>query len=194
MRQSAFSEKADQPPVNRREFLYYLWTASAALLLVEGGVGLAWYLSARMSSNPKRFIELDLKKLPAVGASPVRLVANKPVVWLNNTSAGVYVFRDICTYHGCIFMDSDQGTQLHPYPHFICPCCGSQFNYDGHRVYGPALRNLHQVQVIVETADGRRVTPDSGGPVNIDGAKRTTVALDVLIYGKLRPEVKQLAY
>ena len=171
-----------QSGVSRREFLYYIWSASAALLFVESGAGIVWFWGARMHPRSDTLVDLDLKELPAV--SEVFYVPGR--FWLASTQAGLIVWRNLCTHLGCTLNASEQGTQLHPFPHFFCPCHGAEFTYDGYCIVGPATRALDRFRVIVYAPDETRQTDDGGSAVNVDGAVRIQVDTEVVIFGAPR--------
>jgi hypothetical protein len=182
MTESKPVDQRDQPAVSRREFLYYIWSASAALLFVEAGAGIGWFWSAQMRPRSTTLIELDLKELPTIG--DVFYVPGR--FWLFNVSTGLIVWRRECSYCGCLFKVA-QPTSMNPYPLFICPCCGSRFTFYGNSIYGPANRNLDRFRIIAYTSDETRQTDASDSPMNIDGVVRIQVDTEVVIYGAPRP-------
>jgi cytochrome b6-f complex iron-sulfur subunit len=167
-------------PVSRREFLYYIWAASAGLLTVEAGVGLAWFLSASRDIPVKEtLLHLSPAEIPEIGSSPIR---HEKKVWFSNTPQGFFAFRDLCPHLGCYVRWVKTNNR------FECPCHGAKFHADGTYIEGPAYRNLDSYKVVVTTPDGERVSPteDGGGPVNITGAIEITVDLEVQLFGKAR--------
>ena len=170
--------------ISRQEFLYYIWSASAALLFVEASAGIAWYFSGGMRRRSETLLEVDLKTLPPVGWATAMM--NGPALLLSNTAKGLVVWQNTCPHMGCLFKISPQGTPSHEYPQFVCPCHGTAFTFDGRFIMGPAYHDPDQYRVIVTTPDEARVTPVEGGPVNIEGAVRIQIDTEAIIYGKPR--------
>src|SRR5207237_10715876 len=74
---------ATPPSMSRREFLYYVWAASMALFLAEGGGAVLWFAVPRF--KPGEFggvFRLDLGKLPPPDGAPVAFDAGR--FWLVN--------------------------------------------------------------------------------------------------------------
>jgi cytochrome b6-f complex iron-sulfur subunit len=176
MENSTPSTPASGEPINRREFLYYVWAASAALLLAESGAGIAWYLSP-YKQRKETLIKVDLPALLESGDVPVR---QHPKVWLSNTPSGLFAFHNICTHLGCTVR------WIPTRDRFECPCHGAKFKRDGAYIEGPAYRSMDSLQVRVNTPDGIRTTPKEGGPVSIKDATAIEVDLQVYIYGQPR--------
>jgi cytochrome b6-f complex iron-sulfur subunit len=162
---------------SRREFLYYIWAASAALLLAESGVGLAWYMSAKDKPRSETLLRVDIQALNEAGTVPLYLY---PKVWLCNTPEGLYAFHDYCTHLGCIIKWVKSNTR------FECPCHAAKFEKNGIYIEGPTLRHLDSYLIRVNTPEGIRETPKDGGPVDIADAISIEVDLEVYILGKPR--------
>jgi cytochrome b6-f complex iron-sulfur subunit len=172
MEESILSPK----PMTRREFLYYIWAASAALLTVESAVGLAWFLSAsRDIPRKETLLHIDLSEIPQAGSPPIH---RDKRLWFTNTLKGFYVLNDLCTHRHCAPKWVPTNSR------FECPCHGSKFKADGTYIEGPAPRNLDSFRIVVTTPNGQRVTPIGGGPVDISGATEIVVDLEAYIFGK----------
>src|SRR3954464_15029569 len=75
--------------VSRREFMYYIWGASMALLLAETGGAIIWFALPRFRAGEFGGVfNLDPATLPAKGSAPVGVPAGK--YWLSNTNNGLY--------------------------------------------------------------------------------------------------------
>jgi cytochrome b6-f complex iron-sulfur subunit len=167
--------------VTRREFLNYVWAASAALLFAEAGGAAIWFALPHG-------VEIGLYKLKLTDLSGSRDVpifyraSGLPGFWLSFTDKGLLVFSLECTYKGCFYKWVTTNHQ------FACPCCGSRFSANGERVFGPAKRNLDRYPVRVNLSlFSSRKTPVDGGPVSIDGATEIIVDTRHKILGKALP-------
>jgi cytochrome b6-f complex iron-sulfur subunit len=149
------------PPLNRREFLYYLWASSMAVFMA-GGAGATIWLTV------PRFLEgefggeftLPVSDLPAADTGPKEFAEGR--FWLINIGpqtsedprepgeyrlqTGVRAIFKVCTHLGCLYKWVPTNDR------FECPCHGSKFLQTGTRIDGPARRNLDQF--IVEVIDG----------------------------------------
>ncbi len=157
--------------VSRREFLYYIWGASLALLTAETAGTIIWFSLPRFRAGEFGGVfDLDPAALPAVGSAPVGRPEGK--FWLSNTKDGLLALSMVCTHLGCLFKWVDTNNR------FECPCHGSKFQADGTKIkgQGPAPRNLDRFVVTVTKGGGTDKTNANGGPVKVDGA--TNIAID----------------
>jgi cytochrome b6-f complex iron-sulfur subunit len=158
--------------VSRREFLYYIWGASMALLTAESVGGIIWFSLPRFRAGEFGGVfTLDPATLPPVGSSPVGFPSGK--FWLSNQQDGFRALSMVCTHLGCLFKWVETNHR------FECPCHGSKFEANGTKIkgLGPAPRNLDRFVVTVAKAGGATdKTSPTGGPVNIAGA--TSIAID----------------
>ena len=169
---------AQSKGVSRREFLFYIWGASLALFAGEAGGALIWFALPRFRAGEFGGIfELTPDKLPAASATSVPLLFAAGKFWLSNTDDGFRAISQVCTHLGCLYKWSDQGTSLHPFPHYVCPCHGSQFTNKGVYVDGPAPRNLDQFAVTVTYSDGTSKSSTVGG-ASVPVTNATTIAID----------------
>src|SRR5262245_18328327 len=123
--------------VSRREFLYYIWGASIALLTAESTGAIIWFSLPRFRAGEFGGIfNLDPATLPPTGASPVGFPSGK--FWLSNQKDGFRALSMVCTHLGCLFKWVETNHR------FECPCHGSKFQADGTKIkgLGPAPRNL----------------------------------------------------
>ncbi len=152
----------------RREFLYYIWGASIALLLGQFGAGLVWFIFPRFKEGEFGgefpFSPVDL---PVVGDVPYSVAAGR--FHVSNTPNGLLALYGVCTHLGCLPKWVPTNTR------FECPCHGSKFQGDGSYIEGPAPRALDRFVVTVTYADGSTAETDaSGGPVPLDPTKAIT--------------------
>jgi cytochrome b6-f complex iron-sulfur subunit len=164
-----------QPKLTRRELLNYAWLASLGILLVDvAGIGFLFSMPRFKEGEFGGVFTLGpVSALPPVAAPPV----NYPKVkfWLTRSEQGVTALYKVCTHLGCLYAWRDQEGK------FICPCHGSQFQYDGTYIRGPAPRSLDRFVVQVVTPDGQvlaETDPETGGPVPIPDDPDVTVRID----------------
>lgn len=157
--------------VTRREFLYYIWGASMALLLAEFGGAVIWFALPRFRAGEFGGVfTIDPASLPkaAIDATPGDFPAGK--FWLSNTDDGFRALSKVCTHLGCLFKWVGTNTR------FECPCHGSKFTNKGNYIEGPAPRNLDRFAVTVYYTDGTSKTSSAeGGPVPTTNAARIEV-------------------
>ncbi|HEY1407919.1 MAG TPA: Rieske 2Fe-2S domain-containing protein [Promineifilum sp.] len=154
---------ADASGVSRREFLYYIWGASIALITLQGAGLLLWFLIPRFREGEfGGFFTLPLTDLPDVNAPPANFADGR--FWLVNLDTnqpndlmyqapdepaaiqGVAAIYKVCTHLGCIYSWTPTNSR------FECPCHGSKYRLDGRRVESPAPRTLDRflVQAVAE--------------------------------------------
>jgi len=149
--------------VNRREFLFYIWGASMALFLGELGGGIVWFALPQFRAGEFGGVfELAPDKLPTAAVGTVPTAYTPAKIWLSNTDDGFRAISIVCTHLGCLYKWAPQGATGHEFPHFVCPCHGSQFTNKGEYVTGPASRSLDQFEVTVLYNDGTKAT--TAGP------------------------------
>lgn len=150
---------------SRREFLYYIWGASIALLLGEVTAGLLWFAFPRFKEGEfGGTFSFDPSALPAQGAPPDWNPGGR--FHVSNTVNGLLALYGVCTHLGCLpkWVSSNN--------RFECPCHGSKFEGNGIYIEGPAPRGLDRFPLVITYTDGTSVaTPESGGPVPIDPAR-----------------------
>ncbi|MCB9450779.1 MAG: Rieske 2Fe-2S domain-containing protein [Anaerolineaceae bacterium] len=162
---------------SRREFLYYIWGASIALLLGEAAAGLIWFALPRFKEGEFGGVfnvEGDL--VPAANKVPVSMPAGR--FWLSNVEGrGLYVLYGVCTHLGCLPKWVETNNR------FECPCHGSKYERTGKYIEGPAPRSLDKFEATVTFDDGTSVTSGAdgvppGGPLPIEGHTITNVAVN----------------
>lgn len=157
---------------SRREFLYYIWGASMALLLGEAAAGLIWFALPRFKEGTFGGIfNFPPDKVPQVGTAPVSEPAGR--FWVSNAPEGLVVLYGVCTHLGCLPKWVDQNNR------FECPCHGSKFELNGKYIEGPAPRSLDRFQTTITFDDGTQVvTNGNGDPIPLEGRTIVSIAID----------------
>ncbi|MBI3159490.1 MAG: Rieske 2Fe-2S domain-containing protein [Chloroflexi bacterium] len=165
----------EQLAVNRREFLNLAWLASLGFLTLEvSGFTIAFaYPRFKEGEFGGIFTYGPVADLPEVNTSPL----NYPKVkfWLSHTEEGIYALYKVCPHLGCLYGWSDQEFK------FICPCHGSQYEYNGTYIQGPAPRSLDRFVIRIvdgQTGEELAVTPDDGGPVAVPDNPNAVIRVD----------------
>jgi cytochrome b6-f complex iron-sulfur subunit len=153
---------------SRREFLYYIWGASIALLLGEAGAGLIWFALPRFREGTFGGIfNFPIDKIPLENAAPTQVPEGR--FWVSQPTEGLVVLFGVCTHLGCLPKWSVTNHR------FECPCHGSKYELDGLYIEGPAPRSLDRFQTTVTFEDGSTATMDSiGDPIPLDGRGNIT--------------------
>lgn len=150
---------------SRREFLYYIWGASIALLLGQASAGLIWFIFPRFREGEFGGVfPISRGDLPTLGQAPVSVPSGR--FWMSNTSNGVLALYGVCTHLGCLpkWVSTNE--------RFECPCHGSKFEGDGSYIEGPAPRGLDRFGITIVYTDGTEVQSDTtGAPVPLDPGK-----------------------
>lgn len=162
---TASGEGVTVPAPSRREFLYYIWGASIALLLGQAGAGVLWFAFPRFKEGEfGGEFPFDVAELPVVNEPPKTVTTGR--FHVSNTENGILALYGVCTHLGCLPKWVDTNGR------FECPCHGSKFNGDGSWIEGPAPRALDRFVVRVTYNDGTVAETDStGGPVALDPQK-----------------------
>lgn len=153
---------------SRREFLYYIWGASMALLLGEASAGLIWFAFPRFKEGEfGGTFTFNPEELPAAGTAPISVPAGR--FHVAHTEHGLYTLYGVCTHLGCLPKWVPTNNR------FECPCHGSKYELNGQWIEGPAPRGLDRFIASVTYADGEVVsTPANGGPITIDANRQIT--------------------
>lgn len=139
--------------ISRREFLYYIWGASIALVALQGAGLLVWFLIPRFREGEfGGTFTVSIDDVPPVNSSPINFAEGR--FWLVNLDSsqpnelmyqaqdepnpiqGVAAIYKVCTHLGCIYSWTPTNNR------FECPCHGSKYRLDGRRVEAPAPRTL----------------------------------------------------
>lgn len=146
--------------LTRREFMYYIWGASIAVLTLEFTGLLIWFMLPRFREGEfGGTFTLGLDVLPEVNEPPFNFADGR--FWLvnvNNTVEigcermwsvpgdgnilGAAAIYKVCTHLGCIYAWVDANNR------FECPCHGSKYRLDGRRIEAPAPRNLDRFKLL----------------------------------------------
>src|SRR6185369_12131468 len=155
----------------RREFLYYIWGASIALITGEVTAGIIWFALPRFKAGQFGGVFTYLAKdIPEQNAAPLNIPSGR--FWLANpiktdvTMEGFVALYGVCTHLGCLpkWVDTNH--------RFECPCHGSKYQLDGHWIEGPAPRSLDRFKTVVTFEDGTTATTnDAGDPIPLNGKK-----------------------
>lgn len=151
---------------SRREFLFYIWGASIALLTGEASAGLIWFAFPRFKEGEfGGTIVFDPEDLPAAGAPPSTNPTGR--FHITNTDEGLRALYQVCTHLGCLPKWVPTNTR------FECPCHGSKFELSGEWIEGPAPRHLDRFIATVVYVDGTTdETPPDGGPIPLDANRQ----------------------
>lgn len=170
---AAAQEKVTVAPPSRREFLYYIWTASILLLLGEVGAGILWFAYPRFKEGTFGGVfNFSPERLPAAGAAPESEPSGRfHVAHLEDDS--LIVLYGVCTHLGCL------PQWINTNDRFECPCHGSKFERDGLYIEGPAPRSLDRFRTTVTFEDGTVETmDDSGNPIPLAGRRIASIAIN----------------
>ncbi len=166
----AAGAKEQEPPeekmeVSRREFLNLAWLASLGFFLIPFGGSMLLFAYPRFKEGDfgGRFRIGDHTALPEVLQAPVANPKGK--YWLTRTEEDIRAIYKVCTHLGCLYNWQDQEFK------FICPCHGSQFDYESVYILGPAPRSLDLfVMEAVRESTGEVVhqTSDPNTPIPVE--------------------------
>jgi cytochrome b6-f complex iron-sulfur subunit len=157
---------------SRREFLYYIWGASMALLLGEATAGILWFSLPRFKEGTFGGVfNYPADKVPTASSPPVNVPEGR--YWVSNVEgAGLVVLYGVCT-HRCLPKWVDNNNR------FECPCHGSKYQKDGHYIEGPAPRSLDRFSTTITFTDGSSaVMNDNGDPIPLEGREIASVRID----------------
>jgi cytochrome b6-f complex iron-sulfur subunit len=171
--QPAPGESVGVSAPSRREFLYYIWGASIALLLGEVTAGVLWFALPRFKEGEFGGIfRLDPADLPEAGVAPLSFPAGRFHV-IHTADDALVVLYGVCTHLGCL-------PKWVPINYrFECPCHGSKYQLDGTYIEGPAPRSLDRFKTTVTFADGSTATTDAEGlPIPLEGRTMSDIAID----------------
>jgi cytochrome b6-f complex iron-sulfur subunit len=157
---------------SRREFLYYIWGASMALLLGEATAGLIWFALPRFKEGTFGGVfTYAPDKVPEAQTAPINVAEGR--FWVSHPEAGLVVLYGVCTHLGCLPKWNETNFR------FECPCHGSKYQIDGHYIEGPAPRSLDRFRTTLTFEDGTTaVMNDNGDPIPLDG-RGTIVRVEI---------------
>lgn len=190
-------------PLSRREFLYYIWGASMAVVLAGTGGATIWFILPRFREGEFGGVfTLPVSEIPPPNSQPKEFAAGR--FWLVNIaqetlddsrepsgysiSIGIRAIFKVCTHLGCLYKWNDTNDR------FECPCHGSKFLKTGTRIDGPARRNLDVFMMEVLDAQGNVLAqtepsmqdqegtpldiPANAASIRVDTGRRVTGALN----------------
>jgi cytochrome b6-f complex iron-sulfur subunit len=167
-------------PLSRREFLYYVWAASMALFVGQGGGALLWFAVPRFRAGEFGGVfQLDPAAVPPPDTAPVSYDSGR--FWLvtvgpqtaadprrpeegHTTQPGVLALYKVCVHLGCLYKWQPTSDR------FECPCHASAYLKDGTRVRKPASRDLDRFVIRALDAEGRVLAETRSGDPNRDPA------------------------
>ncbi|HFE67504.1 MAG TPA: hypothetical protein ENJ93_09610 [Chloroflexi bacterium] len=175
MADAAIGAEEKNGGITRREFLYYIWGASIALLAAQSAGLLIWFLLPKFREGEfgGNFV-LSLDAIPDVNAEPNNFADGR--FWLVNLDSnqpnerfaiapedppemvGVAAIYKVCTHLGCIYSWIPANNR------FECPCHGSKYRLDGRRIESPAPRTLDRFALQFLDADKNPI-PGSESPL-----------------------------
>ena len=180
-RQAAAAQAATEADVsvslpNRREFLFYIWAASFAMLTGEVIAGTLWFAFPRFAEGEfGGTFTVDPTEVPPAGGAPV----NKPEgrFWLSSPiedGADTFVaLYAVCTHLGCLPKWVDVTDR------FECPCHGSKYERDGKYISGPAPRSLDRFKTTIVFTDGTVAESNAiGDPIPLEGRTIQSLRID----------------
>lgn len=156
----------------RREFLYYIWGASMALILGQSTAGLIWFALPRFRAGEfGGTFSISSDEIPSVDAPPTSFPAGR--FWVSNVpNEGLVSLFGVCTHLGCLPKWVPTNSR------FECPCHGSKYEKNGKYIEGPAPRSLDRFVTTITFDDGTTaVTNASGDPIPLDG--KQVVKIDI---------------
>lgn len=151
------------PPLNRREFLYYVWGVSMAVFMAGSSGAIVWFSLPRFREGEFGGVfNVNLDAIPERDAAPVGFANGR--FWLVNigeesiqnerrpeeypAQQGVLALYMVCVHLGCLYKWVNTNFR------FECPCHGSKYLLSGERIDGPANRNLDVFIVEAVDAEG----------------------------------------
>lgn len=174
--QSAAAE-VDVSLPSRREFLYYIWGASIAMVVGEIIGASLWFVFPRFREGEfGGTFSLSPSDLPESGGAPIsrpegRFWLSRPIMDGQDTFVALYA---VCTHLGCL--PKWVGTN----DRFECPCHGSKYQRSGLYISGPAPRSLDRFLATITYSDGTTaVTDGAGDPIPLaEGKTIVSIAVD----------------
>ena len=155
--------------ISRREFLYYSWTASMALLLAETTGLLIWFGLPRFRAGEFGGT-FTIHTVPLPDTAPLDNPQGK--FWLSHSDQGLIALYKVCTHLGCLYKWVDANHR------FECPCHGSKFEINGKYIEGPAPRSLDRFEMTIVSTSGTFTTNLVGDPIQVDVGSIEQVLID----------------
>jgi cytochrome b6-f complex iron-sulfur subunit len=158
---------------SRREFLYYIWGASFALLLGETTAGLLWFIFPRFKEGEfGGTFNFTGDEVPAPNDPPNSKPAGRFHI-VNSPGEGLVVLYAVCTHLGCLPKWVQTNFR------FECPCHGSKYQLDGTYIEGPAPRSLDRFFTRITFADGTTAESNANGdPIPVEGKTVASISIN----------------
>lgn len=158
----AEEKKVKVAPVTRREFLFYIWGASIAMILGQTSGILVWFMLPRFREGEFGGVFTgDAADVPEVGTAPANVPAGK--YWLSHPEEGVVALYKVCTHLGCLYAWVETAGR------FECPCHGSKYELNGKWIEGPAPRSLDRFNMTITLQNGTVLTTNElGDPIPVE--------------------------
>ncbi len=148
-------------PMNRREFMFYIWGASMTLAMAGSAGVVLWFAYPRFREGEfGGLFSVPVSAVPQLDSPPQENPQGR--FWLVNTDDGVLALYKVCTHLGCLYKWVPSNDR------FECPCHGSKFHKDGNWIEGPAPRNLDRFVIQAVDANGEVVAETPTGDANTD--------------------------
>lgn len=114
------------------------------------GLASAWGIFKFLSYEApgENFLQSITLDQPIVYSQGSITFVSEVKAWLIHDKDGIYALSATCTHLGCIIKDEQDK--------FVCPCHGSQFDFSGRVLQGPATTSLQYFEVRLSD-DGRVV-------------------------------------
>jgi cytochrome b6-f complex iron-sulfur subunit len=154
--------------LSRREFLFYLGGASAAVF-AAGTCGAAyWFTQQRISygRNSGMFL-LEVAELPTTTLAPLYYADGFFYLVLGENGLLALDGHCVRDYFLIRWVENNH--------RFECPGCGSKYQLDGTWIEGPANRSADRYVLEVRTPDETPVTPADGTPVSVADVQSVVV-------------------
>lgn len=149
-------EESKAAPITRREFLFYVWGASMALMMGQMSGILVWFMLPRFREGEFGGVFTGVS-VPDVGSEPLNIAEGR--FWMSNTESGIVALYNVCTHLGCLY------SWVSANGRFECPCHGSKYEEDGTYIEGPAPRSLDRFLLTIVTPQGEFTTNEDGDPI-----------------------------
>ena len=131
---------------SRRDFLKVAAGVWGALCAVPVAGMILQYLTpvAARSTSPVSVLVGKTTDF-APGSVKIVRVERDPVLLIHTSTGQFRALSARCTHLGCVVQYQDS-----PVPHFACNCHGSQFDFNGVNIAGPAPKPLPPYRVTLE--------------------------------------------
>jgi cytochrome b6-f complex iron-sulfur subunit len=158
-------------PINRREFLFYIWFGSMALTGGAATATLIWFLLPQFEEGEFGGVIEVNDPVPATDEQPLDNPVGK--FFLSNSETGLVALYKVCTHLGCLYDWVEAETR------YECPCHGSKYTRDGTWIEGPAPRSLDRFAMTVYLTGGATLTSDEeGNPIPVEPTQVERVEVD----------------